>query len=96
MTFPLSMLITGSSLVHIKGFSFLKDKYLHYQMILKLFIIPLLALLILYPLHLPKMIRDILVIMLAMPCGANTVIFAEKYNSDKVFASKAVFFSSLL
>lgn len=96
MTFPLSMLITGSSLVHIKGFSFLKNKYLHYQMILKLFIIPLLALLILYPLHLPKMIRDILVIMLAMPCGANTVIFAEKYNSDKLFASKAVFFSTLL
>lgn len=96
MTFPISMLVIGSSLTNIKNFDFLKDKYLYYQVFLKLFLIPLLGLLILNPLHLPKMIRDISVIMLAMPCGANAVIFAEKYNSDKLFASKAVFLSTLL
>src|SRR5690606_27312183 len=70
MTFPISMLVIGSSLTNIKNFDFLKDKYLYYQVFLKLFLIPLLGLLILNPLHLPKMIRDISVIMLAMPCGA--------------------------
>ena len=96
MTFPISMLVIGSSLINIKNFDFLKDKYLYYQVFFKLFLIPLLGLLILQPLNLPKMIRDISVIMLAMPCGANAVIFAEKYNSDKLFASKAVFLSTLL
>lgn len=96
MTFPISMLVIGSSLTNIKNFDFLKDKYLYYQVFLKLFLIPLLGLLILNPLHLPKMIRDISVIMLAMPCGANSVIFAGKYKSDRLFASKAVFLTTLL
>lgn len=96
MTFPLSMLIIGSSLTEIKGIEILKDKYLYYQVILKLFIIPLAGFFILKPLQLPEMVKSISIIMLAMPCGANSVIFAKKYNSDELFASEAVFLTTLL
>lgn len=95
MTFPLSMLIIGSSLTAVKGIHILKDKYLYYQLILKLIILPLAGFLILKPLNLPEMVINISIIMLAMPCGANSVIFAEKYNSDEIFASEAVFITTL-
>lgn len=96
MTFPLSMLIIGSSLTAIKGRELFKDKYLYYQILIKLFIIPFMGLLILKPLQIPEMVKNISIIMLAMPCGANSVIFSKKYNSDDLFASEAVFITTLL
>lgn len=95
MTFPLSMLIIGSYLTEIKGIHILKDKYLYYQLILKLIIIPLAGFFILKLLKLPEMVVIVSAIMLAMPSGANGVIFAEKYNSDAIFASEAVFLTTL-
>lgn len=95
MTFPVSMLIIGSSLTTVKISNLLKDKYLYYQLILKLILLPLAGFLILKPFKLPEMVKNISIIMLAMPCGANTVIFAEKYNGDKLFASEAVFLTTL-
>ncbi|MEJ6949628.1 AEC family transporter [Natronospora cellulosivora (SeqCode)] len=96
MTFPLSMLIIGSSLSNVKIINVIKDKYIYYVIFLKLIFIPLLALFVLKNTALPTILVDTLVILLAMPSGANTVIFAEKYKSDYKFASEGVFITTLL
>ncbi len=96
MTFPLSMLIIGGSLTNIKFINILKDKILYYVIILKLFIIPITALFFIKLLPLPEMVASISIIMLAMPSGAISVIFAEKFDSDYTFASEGIFFTTLL
>lgn len=96
MTFPLSMLIIGGSLTNIKFINILKDKILYYVIFLKLFIIPIAALLFIRLLPLPEMVANISIIMLAMPSGAISVIFAEKFDSDYKFASEGIFFTTLL
>lgn len=96
MTFPLSMLIIGSSLTNIKLINILKDRILYYVIFLKLFIIPITALFLIRLLPLPEMVKSISIIMLAMPSGAISVIFAEKFDSDYKFASEGIFFTTLL
>ncbi|MFW6022964.1 MAG: AEC family transporter [Halanaerobiaceae bacterium] len=96
MTFPLSMLIIGSSLTNVSLKKILTDKYLYYVLFLKLLIIPLAALFLIKQFSLPVMVASIGVIMLAMPSGAITVIFAEKFDSDYTFASEGIFFTTLL
>ncbi|MFW6287392.1 MAG: AEC family transporter [bacterium] len=96
MTFPLSMIIIGSSLTNVKFLTILKDRILYYVILLKLFIIPFAALLLLKPLPLPELVSSISIIMLAMPSGAISVIFAEKFDSDYEFASEGIFFTTLL
>ena len=96
MTFPLSMLIIGGSLTNVKIINILKDKILYYVIFLKLFIIPITALFLIRQLPLPRMVADISIIMLAMPSGAISVIFAEKFDSDYKFASEGIFTTTLL
>ncbi|MFW6028928.1 MAG: AEC family transporter [Halanaerobiales bacterium] len=96
MTFPLSMLIIGSSLTNVNFMKLVKDKYIYFITVLKLLIIPFIALLILKNTALPDIIANTLILLLAMPSGANTVIFAEKFNSDYKFASEGVFITTLL
>jgi malate permease and related proteins len=94
MTFPLSMLIIGSSLTNVKFKSILTDKYLYLYCSLKLLILPLIAFYIIKNLNLPPIIFTITIILLAMPAGANSVLFAEKYDGDYKFASEGVFMST--
>ncbi|MFP4662266.1 MAG: AEC family transporter [Halanaerobiales bacterium] len=96
MTFPLSMIIIGSSLTNVKFLTILKDRILYYVIFLKLLIIPFAALLLIKQLPLPELVASISIIMLAMPSGAISVIFAEKFDSDYKFASEGIFFTTLL
>lgn len=95
MTFPLSMIIIGSSLSNIKFSTIFKDKYLYLLSLLRLIIIPFSALLILKQLNLPEVVSNISIMLLAMPAAANGVIFAEKFEGDYKFASESVFLSTL-
>lgn len=96
MTFPLSMLIIGSSLTNVDPLMIFKDRYVYYLILLKLCIIPLIGLILLKLTPLPEMLINVSIVLLAMPSGANSVIFAEKYDSDYIFASKGVFLTTLL
>lgn len=95
MTFPLSMLIIGSSLTNVKLRTIIRDKHLYYLSLLKLIIIPIIGLFILNLFNIPIIIRNISVILLAMPAGAIGVILAEQYNGDYKFASEGVFITTL-
>ncbi|SJZ36879.1 AEC family transporter [Selenihalanaerobacter shriftii] len=96
MTFPLSMLIIGSSLTNINFKTILSNTSLYLLSGLKLLVIPFIILLILKPFNIPKVINDITIILFAMPASASGVIFAEKFDSDYEFASEGVFFTTLL
>jgi len=96
MTFPLSMLIIGSSLTNVKFKSIFRDKDLYLLAFLKLLILPLLILLLIRQFNLPVIICNILILLVAMPSATNVVIFAEKYDNNYNFASEGVFFTTLL
>ncbi|MGM0472398.1 MAG: AEC family transporter [Bacillota bacterium] len=95
VTIPLSMLIVGSSLSNIKIKAILNNKYIYLVSILKLLLIPGLILLGLRLFNLPTIIKNISVVLFAMPSAATTVIFAEKFDADYKFASEGVFFTTL-
>ncbi|MFW5998539.1 MAG: AEC family transporter [Bacillota bacterium] len=96
MTFPLSMLIIGSSLANIRFKNIVTDKYLILFSGIKLLLIPLLFFFILKQFQIPSIVNNINIILLAMPSAANTVVFAERYGGDDEFASEIVFITTLL
>lgn len=96
MTFPLSMIIIGSSLNRVKFTSVIKDKHLYLITMLKLLILPLIGFFILRLFNLPLLISNISIMLLAMPSGAIGVIFAERYDGNYHFASEGVFITTLL
>src|SRR5690554_760759 len=95
MTFPLSMLIIGGALTNVSPENMLRDKYIFLQILFKLIILPLIGLLLIHHLPVPKLIANINILMLAMPAGTIAVIFARKYHSDYEFASEGIFFTTL-
>lgn len=95
MTFPLSMIVIGSSLTNINFKTILHNKYLYLISGLKLIIIPLIIFLILQPFTIPTKINNIVVILFAMPSAATTVVFAEKFEADYTLASEGVFVTTL-
>ncbi|MGM0420380.1 MAG: AEC family transporter [Bacillota bacterium] len=95
-TFPLSMLIIGSSLYGISLKKVIIKPRLIFLSLLRLLIIPIFILLILINLPVPPMLAGIIVIQAAMPIAANSVIFAARYEGDLQLASEAVFLTTLL
>lgn len=95
-TFPLSMLVIGTGLAQIKFSSIFKDLNLISYSLLKLFLIPIFALIVLNYFDINETIKTILVIQIAMPAAANGVIFAQRYDGDYSFASESLFLSTLI
>ena len=95
-TFPLSMLVIGSSLAQIKISGIFKDLNIFAYSTLKLLIIPAAALVILNYFNVADPIRSILVLQIAMPAAANGVIFAERFEGNYIFAAESLFLSTLM
>lgn len=95
-TFPLSMLVIGSSLAQIKISGIFKDLNIFAYSTLKLLIIPTVVLIILNYFKINDPIRSILVLQIAMPAAANGVIFAERYEGNYIFAAECLFLSTLM
>lgn len=95
MTFPLSMLIIGSSLYGIDIKKVILKPKLVFLSLLRLLIIPVFLLLALSFLSIPEILVGVIVIQAAMPIAANSVIFAARYQGDYQMASEAVFITTL-
>ncbi|MGM0414750.1 MAG: AEC family transporter [Bacillota bacterium] len=95
MTFPLSMLIIGSSLYGIDIKRVIFKPKLIFLSLLRLLIIPVILLLTLNFLPIPEILVGIIVIQAAMPIAANSVIFAARYQGDYQLASEAIFITTL-
>lgn len=96
MTLPLSMLIIGALISTADFKSLLNDMKVYYASIVRLIVMPLLAYGILKFTALPELPAAIIVTALAMPIAANTTMFADMFERDSVFASKAVTMSTML
>jgi len=95
ITFPISMLVIGSSLVNANFKKLFLDKKLILLALLRLLIYPLLALFILSLFNIEPIIYRTSVLLVAMPSAAQVVLFAEKYDGDNSYASEGVFITTL-
>jgi len=96
MTTPVSMLVVGALLADADFKKVLFKWHLYYGVLVRLFLIPILALLILRLFAIPPMLLSITVVLTAMPIAVNTAIFAEKYGGDAVLASQYIVLSTAL
>lgn len=101
-TIPLSMVFIGLILSEIR-ISSIKDLLKRYPSFIlsfiKLVFIPMIALVALNALggnHISPMVKGIVVLQLAMPCGTIVPAIAAQYDSDYKFATENVFISTIL
>lgn len=98
---PLAMLLIGLRLAEVDFKAAFRDKYLYINMILTLFITPLLVfgimkLLAVCHIYNDSLTTSVLLISAAAPAATATSMFAEKYDGDAKYASIIVSVSSVL
>lgn len=95
VTTVISMIIIGSKIANIGIRSSIFDKKAYYVLFWRLFISPLVMILILKILKFDLIISQIYVIYSALPVAVMMPIMAQKYGSDDIFASKIVVITHL-
>ena len=90
-----SMLIIGSLLSEIKPSDLWKPSIVWYSFI-RLLLIPFLLIFILNLLPVSPLVRNVTVVLSAMPAASTSAILAAKYNQDAAYASQIIFFSTCL
>ena len=73
-----------------------KEISIYYASFIRLVLVPLTIYFILNMLDVDFMVRNVVVIVEAMPAAALSAIFAQAYNKKPEFASQAVFITTLL
>ncbi len=95
LTTPLTMLLIGTRVCGIKV-SELKDIDYHLAALLRLVIMPLAVYALMLPIPVSEPVKGILFLLTAMPAGTVIAMQAEVYDSDAVFASRAIAWTTLL
>ena len=95
LTTPLTMLLIGTRVCGIK-LSELKDIDYHLAALLRLVIMPLAVYALMLPIPVSEPVKGILFLLTAMPAGTVIAMQAELYDSDAVFASRAIAWTTLL
>jgi len=96
LTAPLSLLLIGVLLSQANWKEFLGKKRLYFTCVLKLLLVPIITYVLLYVLGAPLLIRQVFVLIQALPTATALVLFAEKYNNDSIEGSELVFMSTVL
>ncbi|TFE00619.1 AEC family transporter [Jeotgalibacillus salarius] len=92
---PVVMVILGMQLAKIP-FNKFSLAPLSLSLTLRLVVSPVIALLIVLFLPIDAQLKQIMVILAAMPTAANTTMYAIQYETDPDFVSSATLFSTLL
>lgn len=95
LTTPVAMYVIGSRLSGLK-LSHLTDLPLLAACLLRLIVFPLTTLFLLRLTPLSQPVISALYLCTAMPCAALTAMMAERYDSDKLLASRGVALSTAL
>ena len=93
---PAAMILTGTVFARINLKSVFSDWRSYVSSLIRLLIIPILALFIFRALGLPNTWIIPSVVILAMPFGANSVVFPEAYGGDAISGAKVCFMSTIL
>ncbi len=96
MTIPLSMIIVGANIAAFDLKKLFAGFELYYITAIRLLILPIIAYIILKLLGFSGILLSSCVLLVGMPIGTTTTIFAEMYNGDTAFASKVVAVSTLV
>lgn len=91
----LSMLVIGGILSSVDTSNLFDQDVVKYSFY-RLLIIPIMILIILRILPIESLPTNLCVLLSAMPAASTTVMLAQKYNADSLFASRVVFVSTLL
>ena len=91
----LSMILVGSIIADM-DIHLLHDRDTFYYSVIRLVILPLLALIGCQSVGADSLVRNITVILTAMPAGATTSILALKYDGDAAFASACTALTTVL
>ncbi|MDL4839504.1 AEC family transporter [Aquibacillus rhizosphaerae] len=94
-TIPTIMIVLGMQLATI-SLKKLEIGKLSTALVFKLAIAPVIAYLITIPLPVDEMVKDILILMAAMPTAANTTMYALQFDAKPGFVSSATLTSTLL
>ncbi len=92
---PLSMMLMGARLEALRPRDLI-DKNLWITSLCKLVAMPLAMMGVLKLLGLHGMMASVMVLAASMPSGANTQMFAERYDRDAAFAAKGISVTTLL
>ncbi|MFR6310847.1 AEC family transporter [Anaerofustis stercorihominis] len=95
ITSPLAMMLIGSSLATMPIKEIFKEYKLYPYTLIKQIIIPLLALIILKPILTDPLILGITIVVLAMPIGNISNIFANRFDGNYKLASKGIFITTI-
>jgi malate permease and related proteins len=91
---PTIMIILGMQLAKI-SLKKLEVEKVSYSLIIKLVISPLLAVVFATILPVSEMVRNVMILMAAMPSAANTTMFALQFNTKPDFVSSVTLISTL-
>lgn len=94
-TIPVIMVILGMQLAKISIKAAKKEK-LFYAVGIKLIVSPVIAFLITLVLPVEDLIKQLMIVMAAMPAAANTTMYAVKFNTEPEFVSSATLVSTVL
>ncbi len=93
---PVAMILTGTVFARIDIKAVLSDWHSYVTAAIRLLAIPLISLLVFRLFNLPEEWIFPAVVVLAMPCGVNSVVFPEAYGGDAVSGAKICFMSAIL
>lgn len=96
LTTPLSMIVIGASLAHVKIRNIFANVRLYVYCVLKLVVFPVVILLIIRQFHFNPIMMGVPVIITGMPVAANAVILSKEFGGNDVLASEGVFISTML
>ncbi|WP_433745079.1 AEC family transporter [Falsibacillus pallidus] len=94
-TIPTIMIILGMQLASISLRS-LEIEKMTIALLIKFLISPLLAVVFAFMLPVSEVVKDIMILMAAMPTAANTTMFALQFNTKPEFVSSVTLVSTLL
>lgn len=95
LTLPLAMMILGERISHLRFKEIIVDKNIYYASFIKLIVVPIATLLVLKPINIDPLVKNIIVVMQSLPIAVLTVVLAEKHNSDVDLASKTTVVSHI-
>lgn len=92
---PLAMIVSGIMIAQSNLLEAIKKKGIYLTCAAKLIIGPILLMLIFIPFRNERMVVDTMIIAASAPTAASTIMFANKYGRDGVYASEIFAISTI-
>ena len=97
MVAPISMIVVGCSLVHIRPIDILKDGYSYFVSVMRMAVLPAAVLLVLKLIPgVPGIVAVACCLACCLPSASMNVVFAQEYDCEPQYASRAVVQGTLL